>query len=270
MNEKMMTCASVDELLLDILEGDVSAETSAAVDAHVWECARCTALFRDIGHVRESAAALPELAPSSDLWKGIAARIETPVVSLGERNQSWFASPMRIAAAASLLVAASSGVTYWATSRSISADAPTQRVASAPATVVDKAEDEPDGVEATGAESVAPSPVRPNVGNVQSAAERGSMRLVSGARRSVFAADTVFGSEIARLQRVIAERRSELDPQTVNVVETNLKLIDAAVRSSRAALARDPASGFLNQQLTRALDKKVELLRTVALMPSST
>jgi hypothetical protein len=86
----------------------------------------------------------------------------------------------------------------------------------------------------------------------------------------VFAPDTVFASEINRLQRVLAVRRGELDPQTVSIVEMNLKLIDSAIKSSRAALAKDPASGFLNQQLTRALDKKVELLRTVALMPSST
>jgi len=46
--------------------------------------------------------------------------------------------------------------------------------------------------------------------------------------------------------------------------------IDAAVKQSRAALAKDPKSGFLTDQLNNALDKKVELLRTVALLPSST
>ncbi|MBA2687757.1 MAG: zf-HC2 domain-containing protein [Gemmatimonadaceae bacterium] len=268
MTDRMMTCASVDDLLVDILEGDVSAETGAAVDAHVSECARCTALLREIGHVRESAAALPDLAPSSDLWKGIAARIETPVVVLGERKQiRRFASPLWMAAAASLLVVASSGVTYWATTRSIEPVAPASVIAAAPA-VVEKVEEQPAAVASNEVESVsAPVSSSRNFGR---AASGGAARLVSSNRRSAFAPDTVFGSEIARLQRVIAERRSELDPQTVNVVEMNLKLIDAAIRSSRAALAKDPASRFLNQQLTRTLDKKVELLRTVALMPSST
>jgi len=54
------------------------------------------------------------------------------------------------------------------------------------------------------------------------------------------------------------------------VIEQNLRIIDAAVKQSRAALARDPKSGFLADQLNNALDKKVELLRTVALLPSST
>jgi len=40
------------------------------------------------------------------------------------------------------------------------------------------------------------------------------------------------------------------------------------VKQARAALARDPASGFLTGQLDAVLQKKVELLRTVALLPS--
>lgn len=269
MMDRLMTCGSVDELLLDILEGDLSAETSAAVDAHVSECARCTAILRDIGHVRESAAALPDLAPSSDLWKGISARIETPVVSLGERKQNRFASPLWIAAAASLLVIASSGVTYWATSRSIEPPRPAQQVASVPAEIPEKTDETPAATPTGGVVSSAPAERDENVRNVRRAPEPGTARFVSN-RSSASAPEAVFDSEIARLQRVIAERKNELDPQTISVVETNLKLIDAAIKSSRAALAKDPGSGFLSQQLTRTLDKKVELLRTVALMPSST
>jgi hypothetical protein len=268
MTDRMMTCASVDELLLDILEGDVSAETSAAVDAHVSTCARCTALLRDLGKITETAAQLPDLAPSADLWKGIEARIETPVLALGERKRSRFASPLWMAAAASLLVVASSGITYWATTRSVQPQQ-TAAVASAPVenpTVASVPESGAPVTSGGAAENVS-APSQQNVGR---AASSGQARLVSNVRSQVFAADTVFGSEIARLQRVIAERRNDLDPQTVSVVEMNLKLIDAAIKSSRAALAKDPASGFLNEQLTRALDKKVELLRTVALMPSST
>jgi hypothetical protein len=51
------------------------------------------------------------------------------------------------------------------------------------------------------------------------------------------------------------------------VLVRNLVIIDAAIAQSRAALARDPHSPFLGDQLTRALGQKVELLRTVALMP---
>lgn len=71
------------------------------------------------------------------------------------------------------------------------------------------------------------------------------------------------------LQRIVARRKSQLDSSTVAIIEKNLKIIDAAIEQSRAALARDPASRMLTGQLTHALDKKVELLRTVALLPAS-
>ena len=82
--------------------------------------------------------------------------------------------------------------------------------------------------------------------------------------------EVAYGEEITRLQTIIRDRRNELDVSTVTVLEQSLRIIDAAVRQSKAALARDPKSGFLTDQLNHALDKKVELLRTVALLPSRT
>ena len=56
----------------------------------------------------------------------------------------------------------------------------------------------------------------------------------------------------------------------MRVVEENLAIIDAAVSQARAAVARGPGSGFLTGKLESALNKKVQLLRTVALIRSST
>ena len=82
--------------------------------------------------------------------------------------------------------------------------------------------------------------------------------------------DRELGSEIDELETLLAERRGQLDPVTVKTVEDNLAIIDAAVSQARSALARDPASGFLSQRLESTLQKKVQLLRTVALMRTST
>jgi hypothetical protein len=97
------------------------------------------------------------------------------------------------------------------------------------------------------------------------------VRLV---RRDADPAATVPGAaaydrEIAALRAVVRERSGELDSATVSVLVRNLGIIDAAIAQSRAALARDPHSQFLGDQLTRALGQKVELLRTVALMQRS-
>ena len=93
-----MDCAAFDERLADYLEGDLDFAARREVEAHVASCARCAALLRDVEHIRVSAAELPELTPSTDLWGGIARRIDTPVLPLtrptpnvvaGRRNFDW-------------------------------------------------------------------------------------------------------------------------------------------------------------------------------------
>ena len=108
-----MTCQHVDSVLSAWFEGDLADGERRAVDAHLRECLRCAALVRDIEAIRKDAANLPELAPSRDLWNGIAARIEAPVIELNTRQAP---APARrtwqMAAAAVVLMAVSSGVTY--------------------------------------------------------------------------------------------------------------------------------------------------------------
>jgi hypothetical protein len=82
--------------------------------------------------------------------------------------------------------------------------------------------------------------------------------------------DLVYGKEIEMLQTIVRRREIQLDSGTVAIIKKNLEIIDAAIEQSRAALARDPASRLLGEQLTHALDKKVELLRTAAMLPAST
>jgi hypothetical protein len=265
-DRQMMTCAKVDAALLDYLEDTLDAGTRAAVDEHVASCLRCSAILRDIGSIRAQAAQLPELAPSRDLWAGISTRIEPTVVPLARARQesrgNWI--PFAAAAAAALVIS-TAGITYLATSRSLRPGAPVA--------VVPKIAQSPVVTE-TPTETAVPAaaPVSPDT--VESSTPRPASRGVSlASRRSqaqVSPTDIAYGDEIARLQKVITERRRELDPATVSVVEESLKIIDAAVRQSRAALARDPKSGFLTDQLNHALDKKIELLRTVALLPSRT
>ncbi|HEX6057508.1 MAG TPA: hypothetical protein VFZ11_00730, partial [Gemmatimonadaceae bacterium] len=77
-----------------------------------------------------------------------------------------------------------------------------------------------------------------------------------------------FDTEIEQLRTVLERRRGELDPATVAILEHNLGVIDRAIEQSRAALVRDPANRFLTDQLNSTLGKKVELLRTAAMLPA--
>jgi hypothetical protein len=95
----------------------------------------------------------------------------------------------------------------------------------------------------------------------------GDTKLVAGPSRRE---KPTYDHEIATLRGIVRERRSELDPKTLSVLEHNIQIIDDAIAQSRAALARDPRSRFLGEQLDDALDKKLELLRTAALLPART
>jgi anti-sigma factor RsiW len=66
---------------------------------------------------------------------------------------------------------------------------------------------------------------------------------------------------IADLQRVLASRRGTLSPETVKTLETNLLIIDEAIRQSRAALEKDPNSRELTDMLSDAYGQKLNVLQ---------
>ena len=275
-----MDCDGFAEALAGYLEGDASESVRSAVDAHAASCTGCAQLLADLRGISTEAAALPVLTPSRDLWAGIAERIDArvipldaPVAARGVARRSW----LRPALAAAALVGVTAGITHYATRASMSSSvaptvagaipAPSAPVAmtSAPeptATIASTATERPRERAVTPAASrrAAVPTERPT---------RASVRLASTAP-DADVADPVFRSEISKLRQIVRERRSQLDPKTVAVLEQSIAVMDSAIAQSRAALRKDPASGFLATQLNHSLEKKVELLRTAALLPSRT
>lgn len=226
-----LTCERVDELLSAWIEGDLDQATHNEVNGHLGECLRCAAIVRDLTAIRRDAARLPELEPSRDLWEGIAARIETPVVHL-ETHRTMAPARRRwtLAAAAVLLVTITSGITYSVAMRQV----------------------RPGGTVATADVPLAADPAS-------------TTSLVSADPR---ASEIVYNVEIDQLRAILDDRRGELDSATVAVVEQSLATIDRAIADAQAALARDASSPFLHEQLNRALEKKLGVLRTIALLPA--
>ena len=199
-------------------------------------------LDAELRAIVRAAAELPTLSPSRDLWSGIASRIEAPVVALPTRIANGDATTLapaarppwrRLAIAASLLIVATAGVTYSIVKRgSIAALAARSDSATVEAPLA-----------GAPAESVSLQPPGQT-------------------------AEQTFDREIGAMRTIIDERRKELDPVTVSVLRKNLKLIDAAIAESKAALTNDPASAFLMDRLTHAYDTKLQLLRGVATIPA--
>ena len=275
-----MTCERFADTVSELLERDADESTRAAMEWHALECGDCRALLADLRKLRIEAANLPELTPSRDLWPGVAARIDAPVIPLPSARRLSQEAPAanrwlrwsRNAAAAAVLVAATAGTTYLLTVRTNQRESgrvaatrfpspsavPAQTDSVAPAA----------GQVAAVSDSINPSASTANTSPSPSA-PRGAQ---PGARfaNTRPSAEQVYGSEIARLRVLVDRRRSQLDPVTVSVIERNLKVIDDAIAQCRAALAKDPASRFLIESLNKALETKVELLRTAAMLPSRT
>lgn len=286
-----MTCERFESRLADLLEGELDTVTRAAMEAHASRCDACGPLAADLRRLTSEAAALPLLRPSRDLWEGIEARIATPMVPLVvtrvagharsvldprlDRRVAW------LAAAAAILVVATAGITHLATRRAYEAPA---IVASAPAlpapvgerlrTVVEPAVPGPvragGGTSALASRDIEP----PDVYELAERAARAATHAPAtsagafGTQRRII--DSTFAAEIGVVEQILRTRRSDLDPATVEILERNLRLIDGAIRESRAALARDPGSAFLNEELTGTLNQKLELLRIAATLPART
>jgi hypothetical protein len=224
-----ITCDEAVLLIGDRLDAPLSDTQGAQLDAHLAGCAECRAVAADLAKLHADAAALPTLTPSRDLWSGIEARIQAPVVSLEDHRRPLARWSVRQVAAAAVLMAVTAGGTWFAVART--GQAPTPSVA------------------------------------VDPAARAARPELVSVAAQPGM---TAYEGEIGALQNILQTRRAELDSATVAVLEKNLKLIDQAIAESKKALAGDPASAFLADQLGRAYDTKLELLRAAALLPSRT
>ena len=236
-----MTCHEYDALLARDLEGELSPEERRSAEAHLTDCGRCSALRAELLGIAAAARELPVMSPSRDLWDGIAARIDTPVLALQPPVAvSASGRRFRMFAAAAALVVATAGTTYLITLASVGRD---------------------ETRSATTAPDEGPSRFGDSAGNA------GVALVADGATTP---GDAAFDREVVQLRALLEQRRPNLDSATVAILERNLQIIDQAIAESRAALEKDPGSVLLNRQLHNALGKKVQVLRTAALLPIET
>lgn len=251
-------CDVMCERLAAFLEGDLAPDERAAAERHLAECASCAEVLAELRAISAQAATMPLLTPSRDLWAEIESRISTPVTVLAGASAAMSRAPRRrwqFALAAAALIAATAGTTYLIATHRGGAATSVNNVATQPPVQHTDPTTAPAAVVAT-APRIAPALVSPSY-----------VTPVARARKDVSAA-RVYDQEIALLDRLVHTRRESLDPKTVAIIEQNLEIIDKAITESRAALAKDPKSPLLSNQLDNVLGSKVELLRTVAFLPS--
>jgi hypothetical protein len=221
-----MTADSYTDRLSDYLDGELEPGERAQVEAHLAACLACRTTLAELRQVVARAGSLRDSLPASDLWPGIAPRLE-PSTSDDEgrvrpfqqraRRRFSFTLP-QLAAAGLALMVLSGGLVWMAQSGNPRADFP---LVSAETDAV------PD------ASRIAPANF----------------------------ADTNYDEAIGDLEQILEGGRARLDPETIRVLEDNLRAIDQAIDQSRRALANDPANTYLNRHLARAKQRKLALLR---------
>ncbi len=216
--------------LSDCLDGELTAGERDELEAHLAACEECSATLDELRSVVAQAQMLEDRPPTDDLWTGIAARIGSApavardVVDLTEqrREKERRLIGRRFSFSFPQLAAASIALMI---------------LSSGTAWLFVSAGDQPAAV----AEREVPAP--------------GMVSYEPGF------AERKYDTAIADLERVLAENRSQLAPETVQVIEQNLRIIDRAIFQARRALAADPSSSYLNDHLSRTMRQKLEFLQ---------
>lgn len=73
-----------------------------------------------------------------------------------------------------------------------------------------------------------------------------------------------YASAISDMVAALEANRNELPPETVQLIEENLRVIDEAIRHSLAALESAPQSLPLQQALVTSYERKLDFLRQAA------
>jgi hypothetical protein len=233
--------------LSEYLDDDLAERERRELEAHLESCPACRVALDELRLVLAEARKLEPSAPPTDLWPGIAAR-------MGERRPARSAPAWRewrmslslpqAAAAAAALVVISVGISWM--------------VGRAPWLVTRGPSENGGRPFAVGTRPAAPSPAPPSAGDAPGGA-------ASSASSAAFV-DPRYDAMIAELQRILDEERSRLDPNTVKVLEKNLKIIDGAVADARRAVEADPSSLYLREHLARVMKQKMSLLRQATMI----
>jgi anti-sigma factor RsiW len=207
------------------LDDELDLAARRRLEAHLAQCPACAAVYRDLGEIVRTAPEYRGEDPARDLWPGIAAGIEASrVVELRP------APAVRAARRWMPLAIAAAGVAAVGLGGALWYRGYEQGRATARVVV---------------AERPVPSAVQP-------------------AAASAVMASPSYSAAVADLERSLEANRSRLDTATVRIVEENLRTIDRAIAESQAAIQRDPANAYLNDQIAANMRRKLALLRLAA------
>jgi anti-sigma factor RsiW len=237
-----MSCDPHVDRLSEYLDGSLPPDDRAGLEDHLRRCEACRTLAADLRRIRDAAANLPERTPPDRVWARIALEIEhvQPAATAPAGRVRRFvrrfpslAIPVPVLGAAVVLLAVAVGYLAWS-GRGMMPGAP--------------------GGPAQGVAT-------------DSLGHPASGDLVQSVETELREAEQHYEKAIAGLEEIAKAGQGTLDPQVAATLQTNLRVIDQAIRDSRQALESQPTSQLAQESLFEAFRRKVALLQdTVALI----
>ena len=222
----MMTCEEVRALLDDYLDGSLSSTEQAQVRKHLGECVPCRREFRELGILIERARALgTDVQPERNLWPEIERRIVKDIRPIQDRPTSRPGLDLPW-----WTYVAAAGLVLLALSLPLTIKMATRQAI------------DPD-------RSVGVAPLAPLSQLLAKAELARSQDGVLHARTD--------------LLETVERQRGFMDPETIEVVEQNVRIIDQAIGEIRQALEDHPDNRRLYLQLAARYQQEMNLLKRV-------
>jgi anti-sigma factor RsiW len=228
-----MTCIDIRKILNEFVDGELDAGRRRQLERHLVDCPGCRAEEQELRGLLEAAAALPPTTqPDRDLWPGIAAATKAESAAPVEPAGGWTAAPA------------------WMT---------LPRLATAAVILVGLT---------IGITLLVVQPGREESHQVRN--DPAAPRTRAVAMPADFrAAETEFQQATEMLAAVLERRRGELSPQTIALVEENVRIINQAIAAVQAAIASDPGNRDLGLLLTAMYRTKVDLMQRATRLPAA-
>jgi tetratricopeptide (TPR) repeat protein len=215
-----MTCRKSMEYISRAIDGDLSERENARLERHLAACGECRVLREDLRKIVRGAARLETPEPSSEVWRGVKAKLEAGAVRAPAEGAAIVRRP---------LFGLSLPALKWAGAAALAL------ILVASGLVIGRR---------LGRQEVRLSP------------EAGEAYTLA----KLDEAEGHYQQAIQALSEAFAAEKGELPPQVAELFDRNLTVIDATIQACRRAVLEEPDDLEARDYLLAAYTQKITLL----------
>ncbi len=256
-----MSCPQFEDRLHDYAGGYLSGRARQEVDEHLLVCTSCRDELTALRALLQDLSGLPRsIEAPEEVWSATKAALHRGDRSgrASKEAPRWFFRPALLAAAASVVLVVAVAVVIGRSRVETSSTAVAARGS-------EGAQTGSPGIEATrdSAEDDLPDRSAPSLGGSARVAPAG---LVPP---DLEATEAEFSRAAENLLAALEAQRDRIPPETLSLVEENLRAINEAISETHRAMESDPDNARLGRLMRAMYHTKMRLLQGAAEIPSS-